>query len=202
AVLFQLFATLLLIMIAVLDIVEYKTWFIVTAALMVVFMTLLIIFSLQKRMKWRTREVLELAAMPVKDVKNGFTQRPKQVGRADYSDQELKDFARFIRRNMIAVPIHEPSRIVFVVNIPFKRLMLFKHQYEDRSWISFDDSGNVTASISQEDYMLYRDQFAFDQLCDSLGRLFIGFYEDYNAGRGQKVIDSFNKMNLNIITEG
>jgi len=198
----QLLATAFLCTIAFYDIVEGRPFVIALAGLMIAVMTLMIIFILQKKMKWRTREVLEMAALPVEDVNNGFTSRPLQAGHLNYSAAELHEFSSFIRKNLIAIPVHEEEKIVFVVNIPLGRLLVFSGRYKDCSWISFDYEGNVTASISQRDYFLYKDQLAFDQLCDSLGKLFIGFYEDHRSGADQKIIDQFNAMKLNIITEG
>jgi len=198
----QLLATVFLLMIALFDIVEMKPLLIAIAGLMVVSMTMMIIFILQRKMKWRTREVMEMAALPVNEIKNGFTNRPLQAAKADYSIEELQTFAFFISKSMIAIPIYEADRIIFVVNIPLGRLLIFNKDYRERSWVSFDHDGNISASISQIDYFLYKDELAFDQLCDSLGKLFLEFFEDYRSGKGQRVIDRFNAMKLNIITEG
>lgn len=198
----QLLATAFLLTIAIFGIEEIKPFLVAIAGLMVVSMTMMLIFIFQKKMKWRTREVMEMAAQPVDDIKDGFTSRPLQAARADYAVDELRDFASFISKSMIAIPIHEASRTIFVVNIPLGRLLFFNKDYRDRSWVSFDHEGNISASISQVDYFQYRDDLAFDQLCDSLGKLFYKFFEDYRAGKGQRVIDRFNAMKLNIITEG
>jgi len=198
----QLLATVFLLIIALFDIAEMKPFLIPIAGLMVVSMTMMLIFIFQRKMKWRTREVMEMAAMPVNEIKDGFTGRPLPSAKADYSMEELKAFASFISKNMIAIPVHEASKTIFVVNIPLGRLLFFNKNYRDRSWVSFDHEGNISSSISQTDYFLYRDDLAFDQLCDSLGKLFLEFFEDYRAGKGQRVIDRFNNMKLNIITEG
>ncbi|MEN8224270.1 MAG: hypothetical protein ABFS05_02820 [Bacteroidota bacterium] len=198
----QLAGTCLLLMITLLDIVDYKPYFIAVAGLMVVFMTLMLIFILQRKMKWRTREVLEMAASPVNESNNGFTNRPLQVGKANYSLAELKAFSSFLRKNLIAIPVKESDRIVFVVNMPLGRVLLFNRRYRDRSWVSFDHEGNVIAHITQEDYFLFKDQLTFDQLCESLGKQFIRFFQDHNSGAGQKIIEQFDAMKLNIITEG
>ena len=86
--------------------------------------------------------------------------------------------------------------------IPFTRLLTFNNSYADRTWVSFDEDGNVTVNISQDDYYMYREQWAFDQLCASLGNLFIDFMEQYRNGSEALIIHRMNALNLNIITEG
>lgn len=37
--------------------------------------------------------------------------------------------------------------------------------------------------MSKEDYMLYREDLSFDQLCAAYGRVFIEFFDLFNPGR-------------------
>jgi len=198
----QLLASCLLLGIALWDINTYRSFFIGIAALMALFMTLTMIFTFQRKMKWRTREMLELAALPVNEMKNGLTTRPMQAGKLNYSPGELMSFASFIRRKLIAIPVKEQSRVVFLINIPMGRLLAFSSKYLDRSWVAFDHEGNVTVNISQSDYFMYKDLLSFDKLCQSLGKLFIDFMEKYRNGEESMIIDQLNSLQLNIITEG
>lgn len=202
SILAHLAATAFLLGIALGGIEKFKPWLILLAGIMLIFQTLMIIYIMQKKMKWRSREVLEMAAIPIDDVKNGFTRRPLQAGRADYSPEELIAFASFLRKSLIAIPVRETNRIIFIVNIPWNRLLFSIMRYEDRTWIAFDNDGNVSVNISQDDYFMYRDQLAFDQLCHSLGKLFIDFLERYKNEEMVYIIDRFNALKLNIITEG
>jgi len=198
----QLLASCLLLGIALYDINTYRNWFIAIAGLMVFFMTLMLIFSFQRKMKWRSREMLELAALPVKEIKNGLTSRPMQAGQLNYSPEELRSFASFIRKKLIAIPVKEHNRIIFVINIPMGRLLAFSGKYTDRTWVAFDHDGNITVNISQTDYFMYKDLLSFDKLCQSLGELFIKFMEQYRNGEGNRVIEHLDSLQLNIITEG
>lgn len=198
----QFFASILLMMIATVEIKPNAHFFIPLAGLMGISFTLMLIFIFQRRLKWRTRETLELAAQPVSDRTNGLTQRPMQAGKVDYTTAELHGFAAFIKKNLIAIPVIEAERVVFILNIPFTRLLSYNNKYADRTYVSFDYEGNVTVNISQDDYYLYRDQWAFDQLCSSLGNLFIDFMEHYKNGSEVLIIHRMNALNLNIITEG
>jgi len=199
----QLLACCLLLGIALLDLNDaYKEWFIGVAGLMVLFMTLMVIFSMQRKMKWRTREMLELAAMPVNEIGNGLTTRPMQAGRMDYSPEELRSFTAFIRKRLIAVPVKEQNRIIFVINIPMGRLLAFGGKYQDRTWVAFEHEGNVTVNISQSDYFMYKDSLSFDKLCRSLGELFMDFMEQFRKGEESRIIEQLDSLKMNIITEG
>jgi hypothetical protein len=160
------------------------------------------IFFFEKKLKWRTREMLELAAQPVVDKTNGLTQRPLQAGQVDGSQEEILDFASFIRRNLIAIPVYEEQRVIFILNIPMNKLLQFSNKYEGRTWVAFNFDGKVTVNIQQTDYFMYKDLLAFDQLCRSLGELFIDFFNQYRKGGESNIIYQLNALNLNIITEG
>ena len=49
----------------------------------------LVIMIFNRKMKWRSREMLELAALPVKETSNGFTNRPLPLGKADFTKDEI-----------------------------------------------------------------------------------------------------------------
>ncbi|MBC8459095.1 MAG: hypothetical protein H8D67_13965 [Deltaproteobacteria bacterium] len=66
--------------------------------------------------------------------------------------------------------------------------------YSDETYISFSNNGNVTVNITQEDYLKYKDSYAFDQLCNHLGKLFIGFFEDYQKGESDKILYKLKSM--------
>jgi hypothetical protein len=198
----QFLGMVLLTLVAFLDIKEYLYLLLPLAGFMGISFTVMIIWSVQRKMKWRTREMLELAAQPIEDNTNGLTQRPMKAGTINASPEEIKEFARFIRENLIAIPVVETGRIVFIINIPMSRLLRFSRSYENRSWVAFTFDGTVTVNILQEDYYMYKDLLAFDQLCQSLGDLFINFFEQYRGGEESRIIYQLNALNLNIITEG
>lgn len=155
-----------------------------------------------RKFKWRFREVFELAAKPITDTNNGFTQRPFPAGTINFSQDEMKRFAKFILRHLIAVPYFESDRVVFVLsgNI-YLRMLWIKNNYKEDTWIAFHYDGNVSASIQQKTYLWYKDQLTFDQLCSSLGNLFIKFFELFNKGEGIRIIDQMNALKENVWTE-
>jgi hypothetical protein len=177
-------------------------YIILTAALMLAFQTLMIIYGVQKKMKWRSREILELAAQNIEGESNSFTNRPMHIGQADYSPDLIHSFSNFIRKNLIAVPVRERERIVFIINMPWEKFISYNRQYWKFSYVAFDYEGDVSVNITQQDYFMYRDQLAFDGLCQSMGSLLISFLEKYKKGEEIWIIDQFNALKLNIIIEG
>ncbi len=139
--------------------------------------------------------------MPVSDTTNGFTGRPMHTGKLSYSQIELRAFAEFALRNLIAIPYFEENRIVFSLDHSLSRVVGLEQDYSQASWISFDYDGNVTSNISSKDYLKYKDSFAFDSLCMNLGDLFAGFMKKFLKGEGIRVIDKLNELRLNPFTE-
>jgi hypothetical protein len=54
----------------------------------------LLYLFLGRRLKWRGREILELAARPVKPAPDAFTGRPRPAGRAQYTRGEILSVSR------------------------------------------------------------------------------------------------------------
>ncbi len=157
----------------------------------VVFLIWLIYLFATKKLKWRGREVLEMAAASVEETGNGYTPRPLPTGKTEFSQQQIMEFARFTRRSLIAVSYVGKDKVIFVPVImgrEFGFIMGLKNDYTDETWISFDFDGHVTVNISHRDYLEYKEALSFNQLCASLGNLFIDFIETYNRGDGARIL--------------
>ena len=154
-----------------------------------------------RKLKWRTREILELAALPVQETSAGYTQRPLPVGRISSSKSEILEFAKFIHKNLIAIPYVENGSVVISINSKLARQIGLLTDYLDTTWVRFDKDGNVSVNISRTDYLKFKDELSFDQLCNSLGNLFIEFHGQFLAGDGIRIIDKINSLRLNPITE-
>ncbi len=162
----------------------------------------IIYMTYNRKMKWRVREMLELAAMPVETKESGFTERPFPVGKIDYSREVMAGFTDFLRTRLIALPVYEDEKTIFVINTSYSFIMGLNNKYFDKTWVSVDKDGNILVHISHKDYMSYREQYSFDKLCESLGNVFIEFYRYYHKGEGIRIIDQLNDLKLNPITEG
>jgi len=178
--------------------VDAVLWIVAT-----VFMIWMIALNLTRKFKWRGREILELAAQPVEDVTNGFTQRPRPVGKVDCSKEDIVEFARFASRNLVAMPYAETDRMVFVpvtMAQSFRHIYPWRHDYTNDTWVAFDTSGEVSVNVAQGDYLKYKDSLSFDQLCQSLGNLFVEFLDLYKRGEGVRIIDRMNALGMNPYT--
>ena len=156
-------------------------------------------YAFTKKIKWRGREILELAAAPVEEFGSGYTPRPLPAGKLEYTHNELLAFAEFVRRNLIAIPFREKQRIVMVVvkmGEEFRYMLGLHEHIQDETWVSFDFNGEVSVNISQRDYLEFREALSFDQLCDSLGQLFIDFFDLFRRGESVRVIDRMDALRL------
>ncbi|MBN2408754.1 MAG: hypothetical protein JXE07_03370 [Candidatus Aminicenantes bacterium] len=160
-----------------------------SAAFLAAFIGVLI----SRRIEWRYKEILQLAARPVTGAADGFTSRPFPAGQAEFSREEAAGLARFLRRNVIAFPFFEPDRVVLVApEYMWAYLLFFKRTYEKGTYVAFSDSGQVTVRIAKADYRKYEEELTFDQLCDSLGRLFKTFLQWHKEGTPEKIIQMIN----------
>lgn len=169
---------------------------------LVCFSTLVIFLLATRRLKWRGSEVFELAAEPVEEGGNGYTARPRPIGKVEFTRQELLAFARFCARNLIAVAYSNSKQVILVpVRMGQEYIYLFQvgGAHSEFTWISFDFNGDVAVHISQKDYLNFLEPLAFDTLCESLGQLFIGFVELHQRGEGVRIIDRMNALRLSIL---
>ena len=164
---------------------------------------LVISLALTRKLKWRGREIFELAGEAIEDIGNGYTSRPRPVGKVHYNLQEMRAFARFCARNLIALPYITSKNITLVpikMGEEFGRLLGLSGDYRDASWVTFDVNGEVSVHIAQKDYLDYREPLAFDQLCSSFGQVFIDFFELHSKGEGVRVLDRMDDLKLSILS--
>jgi hypothetical protein len=162
-----------------------------------------ILLAATKRVKWRGREVLELAAASVEQTQNGYTGRPLPVGKTEFSQKLILEFAAFARRHLIAATYVGQDRVAFV---PVREgrepafLLGLKADHTDETWVCFDFAGNVSANVSQHDYLDYREALSFDKLCESLGDLFVEFAGMFQRGEGVRIIDRLEAVGLSMFS--
>ena len=167
------------------------------------FLFWLVYLVVTKKIKWRGREVMELAASTVDDTGSGYTPRPLPTGKTEFSQDQILEFTNFARRHLIAVPYIGKDKVVFVpvmMGREFGFIVGLKNDYTDETWISFDFEGNVSVNISHRDYLNFKEDLSFDQLCSSLGNLFIEFVEIYLRGEGVRIIDKMDSVGIGIFS--
>jgi len=140
------------------------------------------------------KKILELAAKPVDDTANGFTQRPYPAGEATYTREEIIGFAKYLNKRLISISYIEKNRVVLVIaGNELKYLWTYRPCYQKDTYVSFDFSGNISAQIANSDYTKYKDELTFDKLCESLGDLFKTFLDFYQKGERDKIVDLIEK---------
>lgn len=174
----------------------------VVVVMMVMTFPFIFYMMLTKRLKWRKREMLELAARNVNETESGYTHRPFPAGQIDYTRNQLDAFTDFLRVKMIAIPIFEDGSFHLVMNTSYGFVLGFNNTFSNKTHVTIDIDGNVLVHICKADYLLYKEDYSFDKICESLGKTIINFFDLYRKGDSQRIIDMLNDMNLNIITEG
>ena len=167
------------------------------------FAAVLLYLALTRKLKWRGREIFELAGAKVEEIGNGYTARPRPIGNVEYSPQQIQAFARFAARNLIALPYSSSGNITLVVvkmGDEFGRLLGLAGDYYDATWVNFDMQGEVSVHISQKDYLDYRESLAFDALCTALGEVFIEFLDRFSKGEGVRVVDQMDDLKIGILS--
>jgi hypothetical protein len=170
---------------------------------LVFFGGVLFYLALTRRLKWRGREVFELAAESIEEIGDGYTHRPRPVGKVTFSPQQIQAFSRFCARHLIALPYVAGQNTTLVpikMGDEFSRLLGLSGDYRNATWVNFDQNGEVSVHIAQKDYLDYRESLAFDPLCASLGQLFIDFCEQVNKGEGVRIIDRMNDLRIPVLS--
>jgi hypothetical protein len=164
---------------------------------------LLIALLITRKLKWRGREVFELAGELVDETGDGYTSRPRPVGKVEYTPQQMSTFARFCARHLIALPYYTSKNITLVpikMGDEFGRLLGLSGDFRDATWVNFAEDGEVSVHIAQRDYLDYREPLAFDALCVALGQVFIDFFELMNKGEGVRVIDRMDDLRISVFS--
>jgi len=170
---------------------------------MVVLWVWLLYLITTRKAKWKGTEVLELAARAVDPSEDTYTERPLPVGKIDASRDEVLSFAAFLRKNQICMSYKDDDKVYLVpVTMKDSMYLLVSPEFNviEKTWISFNYSGDVSVHISKQSYLAYRDNLTFDHLCNSMGELFIDFFEWYRKGEGVRVIDKLDELKLSIMT--
>jgi hypothetical protein len=66
--------------------------------------------------------------------------------------------------------------------------------------VAFANDGGVSVNISEKDYRAYRDELAFDGLCESLALVLTDFVELYRAGKAGRIIDKLDAMRVGVFS--
>lgn len=167
------------------------------------FMFWLVYIGYQKKMKYRGREIMELAAWDVDEGPESYTERPRPAGVVEYSKYDIIDFANHLKKILVSHPFFEDNRVVLVpikMGDEFELLYTPNYDYLSKTWIAFNFDGKVSVHISRKDYLNYKDDLAFDHLCESMGQLFITFADFYMRGDKVRITDRLNSVKVGLFS--
>lgn len=157
----------------------------------------------KKKLKYRGREIMELAAWDVEEGPESYTERPRPAGVVEYSKYDVIDFGNYLKKILVCHPLIEENRIVMVpikMGDEFELLYKPNYDYLSKTWIAFDFEGQVSVHISKKDYLDYKDDLAFDHLCESLGQLFITFADFYMKGDKVRITDRLDSVKIGLFS--
>ena len=156
-----------------------------------------------KRFNYRGREILELAAWDVEEGPESYTERPRPAGVVNYSKYDLIDFTNYLKRIMVGMTYKEENRVLIVpikYGHEWSALYNPNFNYLEKTWIAFDYDGQVSVHISRKDYLGYKEDLAFDRLCESMGQLFISFADYYMRGDKVRILDRINSVKIGLFS--
>jgi hypothetical protein len=143
------------------------------------------------------RNLLEMAAMPVKDTTNGYTNRPYPAGKFSASKDEIAGFAKYLNKNLIATSFIEEDKVMLVFSNGFFQYIPFiKVNTQKETYISLYYSGDIDVHIAKKDYRKYRDELTFNQLCTSFGNVILILLSYYKKRECEKIINILEDKKL------
>ncbi|MCD4697730.1 MAG: hypothetical protein K8S16_16015 [Bacteroidales bacterium] len=171
----------------------FKVIYIINALLFILLIILgWPVFSGQERFEANARRLFRLASELITETSDGFTERPFSAGNIDVSIEDLEGFARFANGKYIARSFHTNSMIYLIFSM--NRSVLTVNEPTEVSYISIDKEGNISVRISQQDYHQYKTTFNFDQLCETMARVFTRFIEYYKDGNESRIITELKSV--------
>ncbi|MEN8119187.1 MAG: hypothetical protein ABFS35_02525 [Bacteroidota bacterium] len=156
-----------------------------------------------KKMKWRGREILELAAINVEKHPGTYTDRPQPTGKVVYNKEELDQFVNFFRKNLLGLVKTKDNTIYFIpVRMGQEFSVLFNPNlnYVEKTWVSIDFNGQISTFISKEDYLEYKEDLSLHQLSQSMSDVMTDFIELFLKGEKIRVMDKMDNLRINVFT--
>jgi hypothetical protein len=163
----------------------------ITLAITLIILILFIIINWQvlygqERFELNSRRLFRLAAEFIRDHADGYTERPYAAGQVSFSLEEMLGLSRFLNGKYVAKPFHIEGRIYFAFSM--NKSLFATHDPREVSHVVIGPDGSIQVVITVKDYREYINRVSFDQLCDSMGKIFIRFLEYYRLGNEERII--------------
>lgn len=168
---------------------DYKGVFI-AVPLLVLYSFYAYVIYVNHKFSTRYRRLLELAAKSVEGTTDGYTPRPYPAGKLNIEPSRLFEFASFLKKHCIAFPYIEKGGILFAIK-DHRRFWFGHPRVPKDSYVFFNFSGETAVTIAKKDYQKYNKEYSFDELCDSLSRLFKQMYTYFDNGQEHLILNLF-----------
>jgi len=140
----------------------------------------------QERFEINSRRLFRLAAERIYETSNGYTERPFSAGKIQSNKDELLGFARILHGYYVIRPFYYEKYISLAFSMNTSLLVI--HEASEVSQIQLYYDGTIIVKISGRDYKDYKEKLSFDQLCDSMAKVFVRFLDYYQKGFESRII--------------
>lgn len=113
-------------------------------------------------------------------------ERPFAGGKIDASREELLGFTRFLHGSSIIRPFYLEKHVALAFSM--NKSLVVTGDPREVSHVRINYDGTLAVIVSEKDYRDYREHLSFDQLCDSMSKVFIRSFEYYRAGFEARII--------------
>jgi hypothetical protein len=167
--------------------------------IVIVLWILLFFVAMNKKLKWRGREIFELIAQKAEVSDSSYTDRPRYIENVDYIFNDIIGFSKYLKKNFIAMTYREDKTFYICpikMGSEYSPMYNPNHDYKSKTWVKINQFGEVSVHISKDDYLDYKEDLSFETLSKSLGELFIEFYELYQKREEVRIIDKLNTVKM------
>lgn len=172
--------------------------------ILVLFLLIWLLFILvNKKLKWRGREIMELAAINVEPETGSYTDRPRPKGVISATKSDIIQFSKYLKKKLIFMTYIEEDKVILVpVKMSHEFRIMYKQNINSIAFtrIFIDFEGNVSVHISKADYLDYKEDLSFHHLCEALGNLVIDFYDLYVNNEEVRIMDKLNSVKVGYFT--
>jgi hypothetical protein len=149
--------------------------------------------SAQERLVSNARRLFKLASGLINAVDGGYTNRPYSMGKVNISEIELKGFINFMESKFIVKAF--VNNDVYHLGFSMGISPLVVSDSHKLSYVRIDKERNLSVRISSFDYMQYKEQISFDQLCQSMAEVFERYIAYYKEGKESRIMSELKSNN-------
>jgi hypothetical protein len=137
------------------------------------------------------RIIFQEAGKYVNDNRDGYTNRAFPFNKISGTKEQIQDFAGFLHHNLIATSFRDENSVTLVLSNGFFQYFPFlKPDFNKVTYFRIDSEQNLSVHISRKDYKKYKNELTFDQLCVSLGGIFMSLFRKFLNEEKEVILNS------------